>query len=134
VSGLWAAVLLALPLFGVSRSGARAAAGDWGGLHLRVSVDEKGASLDFDCAHGRISEPLVLGDDGRFEVKGVYAPERPGPILRDEAERGQPARYRGSVKGDVMTLHVSFGEGDAATELGPYELTHGKPGRVFKCK
>lgn len=136
VSALWTGLLLALPLFAVARSGARPASGDWGGIHVRLSIDAegKGATLEFDCAHGQLSEPLVLGKDGAFDVKGVYAPERPGPVRRDDTGAGQPARYRGTVKGETMTLHITLGEGDAASELGPFELTHGKLGRIFKCK
>src|SRR5215203_6116873 len=38
----------------------RVAEGTWGGAHLRLSVGGEGAQLEFDCAHGEISGPLVL--------------------------------------------------------------------------
>src|SRR6266404_4607647 len=46
------------------------AVGDWGGRHIRLSVTERGATIEYDCANGTIEEPLLLGRDGRFDVRG----------------------------------------------------------------
>jgi len=37
-----------------------AANGTWGGRGVRLEVHDEGAQAEFDCAHGEITEPLVL--------------------------------------------------------------------------
>src|SRR5687767_11222722 len=32
--------------------------GVWGGLHVRLVVTSSGGEIEFDCAHGQLSEPL----------------------------------------------------------------------------
>jgi hypothetical protein len=118
----------ALPTSAASR---RIPPGEWGAEHLTFSVSEQGGAIEFDCAHGTIDGPLTLDRRGRFEVKGRYVPERPGPVRRDQSTEGRPARYRGAVRGRVMTLRVTVDDG---TELGPYRLALGGRGHVFKCR
>jgi hypothetical protein len=118
---------LALPASAASR---RVPPGEWGAEHLTFSVSEEGAAVEFDCAHGKVDGPLQLRR-GRFEAEGRYVPERPGPVRRDESTEGRPARYRGAVRGRVMTLRVTVDDG---TELGPYRLVLGRRGHVFKCR
>ena len=71
--------------------------GQWGGQHISMEVVDAGAQIEFDCAHGRITEKIVLDREGKFEAKGIYARERPGPQRMDE-DNDQPAVYQGSVK------------------------------------
>src|SRR5690242_4353647 len=46
--------------------------GAWGGLHISLEVTDAGAQINYDCAHGRITEKIVPDKDGAFEVKGVH--------------------------------------------------------------
>ena len=119
---------LALPTSAASR---RVPPGEWGAAHGTFSVSEQGGAIEFDCAQGRIEGPLTLDGRGRFEVKGRYVPERPGPVRRDQSTEGRPARFHGAVRGRAMTLRVTVDDG---TELGPYRLVLGRRGRVFKCR
>ena len=105
--------------------------GDWGGQHVRLSVLEDRAEIEFDCGHGSLDEPPAPGKDGRFRVKGRYVPERGGPTLKDAAVSSQPARYEGSIAGERMTLEVAIDGGDT---LGPFELTRGGRARLVKCR
>ena len=105
--------------------------GEWGAEHVTVSVSAEGAAVEFDCAHGKVDGPLPLDRRGRFEVEGRYVPERPGPVRRDAPTEARPARYRGAVRGRVMTLRVTVEDGP---ELGPYRLVLGGRGHVFKCR
>jgi hypothetical protein len=109
----------------------RVASGPWGAVGIALEVTDSGGKLDYDCAHGTISEPLVLDSEGRFDVKGLHFPERPGPAREGESSRGQPVRYIGRVMGDTMALTVKP-EG-AKTPIGDYSLVHGKTGRLRKC-
>jgi len=104
--------------------------GQWGGQHIAMEVTDSGATIEYDCAHGRITEKIVLNAEGKFEAKGVHAPERGGPTRQDENNE-QPAVYRGSIKDDTMTVTVELTQNNE--NLGEFTLTHGKPGRIRKC-
>src|SRR5262249_44166236 len=76
------------------------ATGTWGGEHIILEVSGKGAEVEFDCAHGKITEPMALNRHGDFDVAGTFSPEHGGPVRQDEAENLKPARYSGHVEGD----------------------------------
>ena len=109
----------------------RVSAGTWGGTGIALEVTESGGTIDYDCAHGTISEPILLDDGGRFEVKGVHYREHGGPVRDGEGGNGQPVRYSGQVRGDEMTLTVRPEAGGDV--IGNYTLVRGKMGRVRKC-
>lgn len=104
--------------------------GAWGGLHISLEVTDMGAQINYDCAHGRISEKIVPDSDGAFEVKGFHTPERPGPT-REGEDNEQPAVYRGSIHEDTMTLTVRLSGHDEP--VGTFELTRGNAGKIRKC-
>lgn len=104
--------------------------GVWGGLHISLEVTASGAEINYDCAHGSITERIVPDREGKFVVKGVHVKERPGPV-REGEDNSQPATYSGSIEGDTMTLTVTL-SGDKET-VGTFTLTRGKGGRVRKC-
>jgi hypothetical protein len=104
-------------------------AGTWGGQHVELDVTAAGGTITFDCAHGRIDEPIVPDRTGRFEVRGMFAAEHPGPQREDED--GQPARYVGQVSGKTMTLTVYPASG--ADPIGSFTLEQGKNGVIRKC-
>ena len=52
--------------------------GDWGGEHVRLTVSDASAAIEFDCAHGTLDAPLKVDDGGRFEVPGSFV-RRAGP-------------------------------------------------------
>lgn len=104
--------------------------GAWGGDHVRLTIEATSATVEFDCAHGTIPAPVAV-DRGQFAVTGTYVAEHGGPIRLDEIPLEQPARYSGAVDHGRMTLQVRLSSGGA--DLGPYTLSLGSPGRVFKC-
>jgi hypothetical protein len=104
--------------------------GDWGGVHVRLTVEASGGTVEFDCAHGRLLEPLTLDGDGRFDVKGTLATEG-GAVRKDEAENARPARYRGETDGRHMSLQVTLEGGESA---GTFSLEKGRPARLMKCR
>lgn len=123
-----AAASLALPSGDDTK---RAKAGPWGAMGIAMEVTESGARIEFDCAHGTISEPLLLDSHGRFDVKGLYFREHGGPIREGEESKGQPVRYAGQVTGENMTLTIKPEGSDTA--ISSHELVHGKSGRLRKC-
>jgi hypothetical protein len=104
--------------------------GIWGGNHANLEISEGKSSLEFDCANGTISEPIVLDSNGHFEVQGFYVREGPGPVR--EGGNGQSrAIYSGDVKDDTMTLSIRLdGSSDVVLNV---TITRGKQGRLRKC-
>jgi hypothetical protein len=105
--------------------------GTWGGDHVLMTVSAAGASAEFDCAHGTIDGPLALDSSQRFDVAGTFVQEHGGPIRVDETIAAVPARYSGTSRHGTMTLTITLTSGGQS--LGPFELTFGQQGRVFKC-
>ena len=128
----WAAVmLLGLHGTGARREPERLQSGVWGGNHVRLTVKDAGAALDFDCAHGRIDGAVSLDESQRFDVEGVFVREHGGPVRINETEKREPARYQGTKDGTTLTLRVVLESGDKT--LGPYTLAFGQGGHVMKC-
>ena len=105
--------------------------GVWGGLHINLEVNESGAEITYDCAHGSITEKIVPDQDGKFVVKGLHVQEHPGPVREGDEGKGEAATYSGSIDGETMTLTVTL---PAKQEtVGTFTLTKGKTGRIRKC-
>jgi hypothetical protein len=72
--------------------------GTWGGEHIGIIVSEKGATLDYDCAHGTMNEPLTPDENGKFEAVGVHILEHGGPILLGDIPMSILQATRGSLR------------------------------------
>jgi hypothetical protein len=107
------------------------AAGVWGGTGIRLDVTERGAAIEYDCAHGTIDEPLVVDRAGRISAQGTHVREHGGPIREDEPADRHPARYSGQLDRDTLQLTVTLT--DTRQELGSFKVTRGSPGRLLKC-
>lgn len=107
------------------------AEGTWGGPGIQMTVGQEGAVLELDCANGTIDGPIEVGSDGRFRASGTHDVERGGPV-REGEETGRAAVYEGRVEGKKLTLVITLAEGKE--EVGTWELTHGRHGRIIKCQ
>ena len=105
--------------------------GSWGGQGISMDVTDNGASLDFDCASGRITEAIVPDRAGKFTVKGLFARQRPGPTREGDDNDGQPATYTGVINGENLTLTINLTRNDE--KVGTFTLGHGKPARIRRC-
>ncbi len=94
-------------------------------------VSSTGASLEFDCAHGRVAEEPVLDSQGQFSLRGVYVREHGGPMRDGEPEDSQPALYIGQLEGSRVTLSILLT--DVGMRIGPYTARLGQQSRLFKC-
>lgn len=104
--------------------------GDWGGVHLQLTADSAGVRLQYDCATGRIDQPVMV-TGGRLHASGTHTPGHGGPDKIDEIPLKLPATYDGVVSGDDLTLAVTLtGTGD---RIGVFELKRGRAGQVFAC-
>jgi len=102
--------------------------GVWGGDHVRLTVSETGATIEFDCAQGTLNGPIALDQNGHFDVAGVFVREHGGPIRVDEVPNQEPARYTGTTDGRRMSLAVAKSQ-----PLGSFMLVLGQQGRFVKC-
>jgi hypothetical protein len=102
----------------------------WGGTHIGLVITVTGGAVEYDCAMGRIDEPIVVRDN-RFDVRGVHWNGQGGPIGVDTIQTPRPARYQGTVRGDWMTLRVTLT--DTGELLGPFVLQRRGNPNVVKC-
>ena len=129
VSPLLLAVACAANPGGASRLD-RVPNGEWGGEHVRLTVEDAGGKIEFDCAHGSLDGPLSLDASGRFDVAGSLVGEG-GPVQKDEAANARPARYRGETDGQHLSLAVTLEGGESA---GTFSLARGGRAKLFKCR
>jgi len=104
----------------------------WGGRDVSVEMSAGGATLEFDCAHGAITESIKPNAKGEFSVPGTYTPEHGGPVQKNNSPRALPAVYKGTIDGDTMHLEVILT--DQEQPPSPLSLTRGRPGRLVKCR
>jgi len=101
----------------------------WGGEHVEMQVTDRGASIEFDCAHGTLDAALAPDANGRFTIAGTFTPERSRsdnpPLLK--------ARYAGTIKEEAMSLTVTLLVEDAPAPM-TYELMRGRAGVLRKCR
>lgn len=105
--------------------------GGWGGAHIRLEVNERGATVEYDCAHGSIDDQLKLDSEGRFDARGTFV--RAGGSIRVGIKRVvHPARYVGRVSGQQLSLTVTLT--DTSQTIGDFKLTRGSEGQLRKCR
>lgn len=106
--------------------------GAWGGRGIRLVLTATGGSVEYDCAAGVITAPLVAGGGGTFEAGGAHAFQGGGPVDPGRpAARALNARYTGSTDGAQMRLTVTLPETGAT--LGPFTLGLDQPALLDRC-
>lgn len=105
--------------------------GVWGGQGISLEINDSGAEINYDCAHGTITGKVIPDREGKFTAKGFHVREHGGPVREEEKADGQPVTYQGSIEGETMTLTVTLSE--TKETIGSYTLTRGKSGRIRKC-
>jgi hypothetical protein len=126
VAALVSALACANPIGGSPADAVKS--GMWGATGVILQVTEKGGTIEYDCGHGTLDQPLALDRAGKFSVTGRHIREG-GPTRGDD--QGQPARYDGVVNGDEMALTVTLS--DSNTRLGTFSLVYGRSPILRKC-
>jgi hypothetical protein len=103
----------------------------WGGNNIRMHLSAQGATFEFDCAEGKILEPVKPASNGEFSARGTYTPAHFGPVRKDNPPRELPAVYKGKISGDTMQLEILVPNSDVKPPT--FNLTKGKDGRVVRC-
>ena len=104
--------------------------GDWGGTHVGLHLTPAGGTLEYDCASGRITEPLAPRAGGVFEAQGTHTPGHGGPDVEGMVMPTYRATFTGTVRGDRMTL---TGRVENGVVLGPFALRRGAEAGIFRC-
>jgi len=104
----------------------------WGGRGISLQENASGATIELDCAHGSITDPMPPIAGGDFSVAGTYTPETGGPVQKNAPPRDLPATYNISISGDTMRLAVILA--DKSRQPPPFTLTRGTAGKVVKCR
>ena len=105
--------------------------GQWGGQGISMEVTDSGATLEFDCASGTITEAIATDSSGKFSAKGLFARQHPGPTREGEDTEGQSATYDGVISGENLTLTITLVKGNE--KVGTFTLTRDKMGRIRRC-
>lgn len=106
--------------------------GPWSGAGIVLRIEEGGARVEFDCAHGSVVEPFAVDSSGRFDLRAQYVQERPGPVRIGEQEKPRTARVSGQITESTMTFTLTAQE--PVLTLGPFTLEPGEQGRLHKCR
>jgi hypothetical protein len=104
--------------------------GPWGGPHIGLVLNASGGTIEYDCAAGRLTEPLIAQPSGDFEVQGTHSPGHGGPAIEGEVLPTYRARFTGRVRGDRMTF---AGRVENGVLLGPFTLRRGAEPGIFRC-
>jgi hypothetical protein len=114
-----------------SESPERLPGGNWGGQHIGLVATDTGATIEYDCAAGRIDGPLTLGANGAFEWTGVHFPGQGGPIRIDQPVNAHTARYTGRADSESLRLTLTLVDGSQPPQS--FTLRRGGQASVFKC-
>jgi hypothetical protein len=106
--------------------------GNWGGEHMALVVTDSGATIEYDCAAGTITGPLILDGSGNFDWRGVHYPGHGGPSRIDQPPDAHPAHYTGHATSKQLSITLSIL--DMAVPEQAFTLQRGANARLFKCQ
>ena len=100
-----------------------------GGIHVTMTVTNRDASLEFDCAVGGFELPESVDDPNNIEVQGRYVgpnggvPQASGPMERTVTYR---VTWRDSSRSSVDLMILEPNEsGSPDSVIGTFSLTFG---------
>jgi hypothetical protein len=105
--------------------------GEWGGLHIAMTVAASKTDIEFDCGKATITGAIETDADGAFTASGTFLPERPGPTTPDPPP-SRPMRMTGTATGDDMQVTIALT--DQNEEIGTFSLRLGTAARLTKCR
>ncbi len=103
----------------------------WGGNGIRLTIEEKKATVEYACGDGEITGRLKVDGLGNFRANGFHSRVRPGPVREGVGDQSQPARYEGRISGRKMTLKVTLIESKEI--IGNFDLTRDAVPRLHRC-
>ncbi len=107
--------------------------GAWAGDHIRLTVDDKGALIVFDCASGSIDTSVVTDALGRFSLAGHWLASTPIPPAAGYEPHSFPAIYSGVVNGNTMMLTITVSFSGTLPTPETFTLVKNAAGRLVFC-
>jgi hypothetical protein len=98
-------------------TGVNALTGDWSTNGTELILDSSGGTIEFTCANGVLSAPVVLDATNSFQVTGFFSTDLDEVIIYPDGStqslRNQVATYSGSVDPttDILTLQIVLQDG-----------------------
>ena len=118
-----AATLLGLMALACQTPTAPGAIGTWGGREASLVLAISGGTLSYPCGSSTVDSGWTIGTGGQFSATGQYffggGPVPPG------GSPPHPARYAGSIQGDMFTFTVTLT--DLNETLGPFHMVRDGP-------
>lgn len=112
--------------------------GVWGAPGVRLTLEGKTGTLEFDCGGATIEKLVVSPSQRRFRATGAIHAAVAGPAVYPPppGREPRPARFRGRFKGDRLRLVVVREkprlEGEARKSV--HLLAQGDPGQLRLCR
>jgi hypothetical protein len=112
------------------RSDNRLREGRYGSEQALLVIRTTDAEFEFPCASGRTVEPLLVDQDGNFDVAAELTENR-GPVQYPD----RPARMTGNVQGNTVTFSVTAAADDRFPEAayGPAEVRFNREPTFERC-
>jgi hypothetical protein len=104
----------------------------WGGIGVQFTIAEDTVSIEYDCAVGEISGPLMSDKQGHFVALGFHRRLSPGPIRLNLQPKTRPARYEGKITNKTLRYRVVLT--DTGETVGQYSARRGVQARIRKCR
>ena len=105
--------------------------GLWGGEHIRLEATIDSVTITYDCAIGKIYEPIIPEGENEFTLFGTHTFETGGPIIPGARPDIHAAKFEGHIQNDVMNLTVSLT--DSTLVIGTFMLHYDTQGNVYRC-
>ncbi len=106
--------------------------GIWSGKHITLEISNDEATVEYDCATGKIDGKIKLDKKNNFRISGTYLEERGGPVRLGEQSNAVKVTFTGQIKGKKMNLTVS--RNDTKKLIGKFTLYYGREPYLVKCR
>ena len=132
----WVLPLSVVMVMSCANAGPPQAIGQWGGDHVRLTLDAAGGRIEYECGAGSIDAALQLDAENRFNAKGKHEDfssgkvTGSGPTDADAVPAVRGANYSGKIDGDQMSLTVRI-DGDKVPRS--FKLVRGKSVKLIRC-
>ena len=102
--------------------------GRWGAIHINLDVNRNGAVIELECKTGTLDQPLLLDSSNQFSVTGKIVSNT--ALIPGNPKEPIPATFEGKVKGNSMTLTISYIDQTGHPNIVTYYPTYGQTGEM----
>lgn len=103
--------------------------GTYGGVGAEMTVTDTGASVQFNCASGVITQQLKLSGNGDFTWSGTYT--RIFAVPMGPTDSAHVATFSGTARGSRVIFQVNVP--DISVIAGPYDVSRDQASQLAIC-